>query len=301
MSAFAVLVALPALALLLWWLPARAGAGYYVPDIRGEITDPPYLLDLIWVRPWPWITAPPVASMSLHLASGRTIRSIITGPSVSFFAARAVALQPSTANTTTPAQSGRVIAISVLWPEGKTETRETHLFAVKPSQEVGTGVLGFSGMGAAKSSAEPSAVVVAQIAPRTNIVGVATPDPGSSAWATPRCLSVKNVAAATSGSSTDLRRVTKAMTTSACKRPSGPHVLVLAPKPPDTDVFFVFPAAVRVIQDGKVEDVSSGISEDGFAVPVDAFNWWRFIAGFRRTGNSWRSSPRAGRVVRLRS
>lgn len=103
-----------ALALLAWWLPARAPVGYYLPNMRGVSSPAPSGIGVIWVRRWPWDTTPPPFRLSMTMKIGNTITDPVENPGpVPLFSSRAAFLLPSFHPDSAFTRTGAITRITV--------------------------------------------------------------------------------------------------------------------------------------------------------------------------------------------
>jgi hypothetical protein len=271
------LLAAAALALLAWWLPARARPGYYLPDTRGVITmEPPDVL-VFWVRAWPWDTTPPPATVILALPGGQVSAPAQAAP-VSFFAPRAVAVSLRVDGIAPALEPGNIASIGLVWSGYRTTFRAMKDLWAMPAQTVQT-MPGFAPLVAsnAPGQASPLAVILTRVP--QDVLAVAAANPVAGPWQSPRCLSVANATAATQGTPQHLAAVLRAMTPGACDRPKGPEALVLAGRPPQGPVAYMFEPIVQVRSRGQTTTVAVTSFWSDTGMTPTAFNWWRFVRG----------------------
>ena len=270
----AAMAAAVALALLFWWLPARARTGYYIPDTRGVVSMVPPDLTAFWVRPWPWDTKPPPADVTLDLPGGQISAATEASP-VSFFAPRAVAVNLRIDSIASALQAGSIAGIGVSWPGGAVYRPMRHLWAV-PAGAV-AGAPGFAAMitSALPEPVWPLAVTLNSVP--EDVLAVAAANPTAGPWRAPRCVSVPDVVVATEGTPQHLTAVLRAMTPGACRAVKGPEVLVLAGRPPKGPIAYVFEPILEVRRQGRTTTVAQTDFLSGTGLPPTAFNWWRFV------------------------
>ncbi len=270
----AALVAAAALALLAWWLPARARPGYYLPDTRGVLSMEPPDVIAFWVRTWPWDTAPPPATVFLDTPSGQLSAAAQAAP-VSFFAPRAVAVNLRVDGIAPVLEAGNIASIGIAWSGYRATFRPMkHLWAM-PAQTVQT-MPGFVSLvtSYAPGQASPLAVILSRVP--QDVLAVAAANPVAGPWQSPRCVSVSNATAATQGTPQHLAAVLRAMTPDACDRPKGPQALVLAGRPPTGPRVYVFQPMLQVRSRGQTGTIAQTDFWSGTGMTPTAFNWWRF-------------------------
>lgn len=273
-----------ALALVAWWLPARSRTGYYIPDTRGAVSPGPSMLDLFWVRPWPWSTQPPPVTVAFHVPGQPEVTDRASPAPVSFFSPRAVVVVMNLSSVTTFSKSGRISEIEVTWPGGSARRTLHDLWAVQTRET--NQISGFAPLVTSSSAlfgAWPFAVVFSR-APR-DVVAVSSPDPIHGPWQTPRCESVKNALDMIQGSPQHMRALIHAMTVGACRELAGPQALVLTGRAPTLPVIYTYQPLVQEVVHGHLETVSSGGSQIWSVISPNAFNWWLFT----RSGASSKS------------
>lgn len=276
---FACLLAVSAIALLLWWLPGRTTTGYILPDSQGVIAQTPNNLWVIWIRPWPWSTVPPAVTVTMNLPGRGAVSYFANALSVSFFSARAVPVELSLSSNSSPfRKSGLISDIKLVWQGGSAQRTLTDFWAVRahqqtaPQGQVAGYALLITSQSPHPSLNVPIGLLLSPVPHR--IIAVSTPNPTISPWRTPLCVSVESASSATSGSQT--ASIVHAMSAAACSNMKGPQAIVETGKNPTTPVAFYWEAIVQEVTRGRITTVSSGAGESGFGVWPDAFNWWRF-------------------------
>lgn len=281
----ACLLAAIALAMLLWWLPARTASGYIIPDSRGVIAQTPSDLYVIWVRPWPWSTRPPIATVTLNLPGrGNVSYAAFASNPVSFFSGRAVPVDLTLTSNSTPFhKSGLISDIKIVWQGGSARRVLTDFWAVHafleaaPSGQIAGFTLLITSQSARPSLNVPIALLLTKVPQR--IVAVSTPNPTFGPWQTPLCVSVPNAKAATSGSFQNISSTVRSLRTSACRHLTGPQAIVETGRNPTTPAAFYWQTILQEISRGQIVTVSGGAGESGFGVWPNAFNWWWFARG----------------------
>lgn len=274
---FACLLAVSALALLLWWLPARTASGYILPDSQGVIAQTPNNLWVIWIRPWPWSTVPPAATVTLDLPGRGAVSYFANALSVSFFSARAVPVDLSLSSRSSPFQrSGLISDIKLVWQGGSAQRKLTDFWAVGASttQQI-SGFLPIITSSSPHPNLDVPLAITLQSVPQS-VIAVSTPSPSLGPWQTPYCDSVSNAGNALSGSPSHIRATARALSAAGCRHLTGPQGLVETGRDPSTPVAFYWQTILQEISHGQIRTVSGGAGESGFGVWPDAFNWWRF-------------------------
>ncbi len=272
-SAGALLAASP-LALLLWWLPARAEPGYYLPDTRGVVTAAPPDVIAFWVRPWPWNTQPPPATVILDLPGGQ-IPVPAAAASVSFFAPRAVAVDLSLNGGSPVEEAGNIASIGMVWSGSRATFRRMRDLWAMPAQPT-QAIPGFAPLVTAATGGDwPLAVSLSSVP--GDVLAVAAANPTQGPWLAPRCLSVRDAADAPQGTPQRLRSLLDAMTAGACRPLKGPGGLILAGRPPAGPLAYIFEPILEVRSEGRTTTLAQADFESGTGMTATAFDWWRFV------------------------
>ena len=271
----AALVAAAALALMFWWLPARARPGYYLPDTRGVITMEPPDVIAFWVRPWPWDTGPPPATVILDLPSGQVSAEAQAAP-VSFFAPRAVAVSLRVDRIAPAVEAGNIASIGIVWSGSRATFRPMKDLWAMPAQATQT-IPGFAPLVTSDAPLRdwPLAVILSSVP--NDVLEVAAADSVEGPWQNPRCVSVASATLATEGTPQHLQSVLDAMTPGACDPLKGPEALVLAGRPPTGPVVYLFEPILQVRSRGQTTIVAQTDFWSGTGMTPTAFNWWRFV------------------------
>lgn len=259
-----------ALALFLWWLPARAAAGYRIPEIRGVVVRTPRLT-LFWVRPWPWSTVPPNATVTFDLSSGYTVSQQATpvGP-VSWFSPRAdpvsLSLTPSFFR-----KSGLISKITVRWDGGSTDAHLSDLWAVHAF--LSPQITGWARL--PQNGGRIAILLSYRAAP--DVVAVSSPDPTMEPWQIPRCADLPRDAQAVRGNSRLAAAAIPQLRRSICSDLSGNRAVVETGAPPPGAGYYVWQPVLEELSQGHAVTAAGRYSAMGSSVKPNAFNWWWFI------------------------